>query len=206
MGSSMLYGGLEGGALGGLLYEPPSPSSDLLASNDFGGPPKSPTGLYGRYGDVGNFYDAGGRLVQLQAPEVFVFPNSSLTPEQRQLIISIARTYVGVLYRFPAGAMSSKAKGGDCSGLTWCIYRDANFYYRYTPSSGFANSPYFREITAPQQADLVVWPSNHVAIYDPMLGDRFNIWTTRSSMHVFGQGNTNMWSGSPKYYEYIVGR
>jgi hypothetical protein len=68
-----------------------------------------------------------------------------------------------------------RGTGGDCSGTTCYIYKDAGFPYPYQSSSNFANfankTHRFREINIGggekmQAGDVLLWPG-HMAIYAP---------------------------------------
>ena len=89
-------------------------------------------------------------------------------------VVAAAAGWEGTPYQL-VGSASVKGVGGDCSGTTCHIYKEAGFPYPYQTSANFANfankTHRFREINigggeTMQAGDVLLWPG-HMAIYAP---------------------------------------
>lgn len=120
-----------------------------------------------------------------------------------KLIVSEAATWKGTPYSL-IGPSSIKGKGGDCSGITFKIFRAANCPYDYQQAASFPayalQSGLFRQL-APgepkQEGDILCWP-HHMAIYSSFASDLANARIQRQSRHGSGTWTqvSDMWTAS----------
>lgn len=126
-----------------------------------------------------------------------------ISTEEGKSITAEAATWKSTPYKL-VGPTSTKAVGGDCSGITQKIYTAAHFPYTYTQAPDFPayaiKSKLFRALTdgeAKQDGDILCWP-NHVAIYSTFKGDPGNATTIRRQKS--GKGTwvqvNDMWTAS----------
>jgi hypothetical protein len=73
----------------------------------------------------------------------------------RNMFFSVANRWEGTRFDQDGG---TRTAGGttDCSGMVWGVYRDMGWAYPYCTSRGFANSPYWYEVSDPIDGDVVV--------------------------------------------------
>jgi type VI secretion system secreted protein VgrG len=136
--------------------------------------------------------------------------NKEKKSNEKRDIIEVAKEWQGTPYAFApphgenhkySGNAAERFKGGDCSGITHAIYKEAGYDYGYLNTQKFletAGNWHFQKVYNPQPGDIVVWfyyhgwievaPAkheknvivNHMAIYS---GPPDFIWTTHTNAH-----------------------
>lgn len=86
-----------------------------------------------------------------------------LTPEEGDTVGICVSSWLNVKRRKGAGASSNREDGVDCSGLVWCVFKDTDWPYPYTPTSSWPPDG-FVEVSEPQNGDVMVGPG-HGGIY-----------------------------------------
>ena len=97
-------------------------------------------------------------------------------------------------------------QGGDCSGITWCVYLQAGLPYRYVRADLLPKSCSFLRIPAdqgPEPGD-VGRILGHVVIYDPKAAPSMDVWSaSHPGGPAYGPGNQEWYRPGPEqWYRY----
>ncbi len=117
-------------------------------------------------------------------------------PFDAALFILSTEDWTGTAYLFGGDDYN----GIDCSHLVWQIYAEQGLSYPYRNCATFPNLSEFFQVDAPQNGDVCIFGSSHMAIWyanPPTAG--YNCYSATSSGGV-RWGPESWFGGNPTYY------